>query len=122
MSALLLLVVADDNTSYLLRRYAEKCGLRTERVSQPELVICTAQRLAPVAIILETGSAWTWAHKLLAHLKRDTSTNRIPIVVCASLAYNVDTYAEHVDAALHYPLLFEDFLLSMEAIGVLPMT
>lgn len=79
-----------------------------------------AQDLAPVAIIVEIGGTGEWGKDLLAWLKTDAITSQIPIVLYGWLMHTGDAYADQVDATLHHPLLYEDFLLSMEAIGVLP--
>jgi CheY-like chemotaxis protein len=116
----LLLAAADANIVYLLRRYAQKIGLRTVSASQGEEVVALAQQVRPAAIILEAGLPGTTGRDVLSRLRQSETARDIPVVVYTWL--NEET-SERTAGAVGYlrdPVLYEDFVAALEGAGVLP--
>ena len=116
----LLLAAASDDIAYLLRRYAEKSGFRTVNVSQGERVAPLAQRLKPVAIILETELPGATEREILDSLKENNTTRNIPVVLYTWLDQETDDQITGAVCYLHNPVLYEDFLTALESAGVCP--
>lgn len=116
----LLLAAASDDIAYLLRRYAEKSGFRTVNVSPGEQVVSLAQRVKPVAIILEAELPGAMGQDVLGWLKEGDTTRDIPVVVYTWLDEGVGEQMMGVAGYLHNPVLYEDFLAALESAGVFP--
>jgi CheY-like chemotaxis protein len=117
---LAILVVGDDTSfSYLMQRYVRECGYRA-LVSRPSLqTLALAQQERPEAIVLEIeqGDATGW--DLLRSLKANQATQCIPILVCSWLEYKDRCLAEGAEYHLQKPVLYEDFVAALTAVGVL---
>ena len=119
MNPILLLAVSDDNSSYLLRRYAEQCGLTILRAHSLAHTVTLAREFHPAVIILDYGATGMQGGKLLHHLKSNAETQDIPVVLYAWLVEANQRAADRVDGILHHPILYDDFHLTMERLGVL---
>ena len=107
----LLVIGNDSRLIYLLRRYAEQGGCQ---VIFYDSVPADIEQLQPTAVIfsspeeLQAASAWV---EIL-------SINEIPVLVCASVADELDARELGADACLLHPLTYENFMTTLS--GILP--
>lgn len=99
-----LLVIGNDNRmAYLLRRYAEQSGC--QMIFQ-EAATANIGHLQPSVIIFSSPETLKSARSLVETL----SKKEIPILVCASIADEVDSRELGADACLLHPLKYENFI------------
>lgn len=101
--SVLLVIGNDKRMAYLLRRYAEQSGCRT--IFQ-EAVTANIGHLRPSVIIFSSPETLKSARSLVETL----SKKEIPILVCASIADEVDARELGADACLLHPLKYENFI------------
>lgn len=101
--SLLLVIGNDKRMAYLLRRYAEQSGCR---MIFQESVPANIDHLQPSVIIFSSTEILKSARSLVETL----SKKEIPILVCASIADEVDARELGADACLFHPLKYENFI------------
>jgi DNA-binding response OmpR family regulator len=117
---------ADPFLARLLRRFAEKSGLRTLPAQTGEDVLELARRERPVAIVLEPelpGKLRGWEAARVLETGADTCA--IPVILCAWLDENEAralvglAHPSMCVAYLRKPdLHYEDFTAALKAAGV----
>jgi len=119
-SAAKIMVVGDDASfCYLMRRYALKSAHPIVFAYLGEDALALAQRENPAAIVLEVGSPGTMGWSVLRMLRSHQATCHIPVVLCSWLDQEDNSMAEDADVYLRKPILYEDFLAALAAIGIL---
>lgn len=115
-----IMVVGDDASfCYLMRRYALKSAHPIVFAYLGEDALALAQRENPAAIVLEVGLPGTMGWDVLRLLRSHRATRHIPVVLCSWLAQEDSSLAEGADVYLRKPILYEDFLAALAAIGIL---
>jgi CheY-like chemotaxis protein len=101
--SVLLVIGNDKRMAYLLKRYAEQSGCR---MIFQESVPANIDHLQPAVIIFSSPEILKSARSLVETL----SKKEIPILVCASIADEVDARELGADACLLHPLKYENFI------------
>jgi chemotaxis family two-component system response regulator PixH len=116
-----ILIVGDNpDFCYLMQRYAQQSLHRTLSAFRNEDILALAHREKPAAIVLEVGLPGTAGWTLLSALKRDPSTNRIPVVLCSWLEDEDLGLNQGADVYLRKPVLYEQFLEALGVVGIDP--
>jgi CheY-like chemotaxis protein len=116
----LLLVENDPYFIYLLKLYAEQSGFSVVNTSSGSGVFALAQQEQPAVIVLESELPEVTGWEILTHLRSEPCTRQIPVVMC--LWHDSQHRADMTpfEALLHKPMQFDDFILALRDIGVLP--
>jgi CheY-like chemotaxis protein len=101
--SLLLVIGNDKRIAYLLRRYAEQSGCR---MIFQESVPANVDHLQPSVIIFSSPEILKSDRNQVETL----SKKEIPILVCASIADEVEARESGADACLLHPLKYENFI------------
>jgi CheY-like chemotaxis protein len=116
-AAVVMIIGADSDFTYLMQYYARKSG-RQAVVSLPDKDALTlAIREQPGVIVLEGDSGEAAGWDVLQTLRADTATCHIPIVVCSWLDQGTSRLAEGSTCYLQKPVLYEDFLTALANVG-----
>jgi CheY-like chemotaxis protein len=103
VQSILLVIGNDKRMTYLLRRYADQGGCR---MIFQEPVPANIDQLRPSAVIFSSLEILKSARSLVETL----SKKEIPILVCTSIADEVDARELGADACLLHPLKYENFI------------
>ena len=101
--SIVLVIGTDKRMAYLLKRYGEQSGCR---MIVQESVPANIDHLQPSVIIFSSPEIFKSARSKLETL----SKKEVPILVCASIAEEVDARELGADACLLHPLKYENFI------------
>ena len=119
MAKTILLAATDPNIAYLLQRYAEESGFATVCTPESQAMLDVARAAHPALIILQVEQPSTMGRHMLAELKAEPRTSDIPIVVY-SYSDDSEGLLEGAAGRLNQAVLFDDFLMMLENVGVTP--
>ncbi len=113
-----LVVAIDDNAGVLsiYRRYVEPAGYELADVTDPTRAMDTIRRLQPLAILLDVILPNMDGWELLAALRTDPETSKIPIIVCSLSSEKRRALAFGVHAYLFKPVLADDLLSALQTL------
>lgn len=120
MAKTILLAAADPNIAYLLQRYAEESGFATVSTNESQATLDLARQARPALIILEVDRPSTTGRRVMAQLKAEPRTRHIPIVVYSYADDENEVSLEGAAGRLNQAVLFDDFLMMLENVGVTP--
>ncbi len=105
------LIIVTDNTDsyYLLRRYAEECGLAAVRMTSSTDVMVTVESLAPVAIIWEIEEIGGPIWDLLMRFFPNPLATHFPMVICSWLPPNQWPIPNLMGHHLPKPIILHEF-------------
>jgi CheY-like chemotaxis protein len=120
--AVVMVVGADSDFCYLMRRYLRKAShLRVVTLTQEE-ALARAAAEQPAAIVLEADSPGPGCWDTLHALKATRATRHIPVVVCSWLDVEQRSLDAGADRFLRKPVLYEDLVAVLVDLGIRPAT
>jgi CheY-like chemotaxis protein len=124
-SQTVIIAVGDPNILYLLRRYAEECGLETVSVSPCAAVPALARRIQPALIILDNSPPHASLGVLLRDLQAEPETHQTPVLIYSSFEETFDCWrppaepwTPGVEVYLPKSVKYDDFLAALAYTGV----
>jgi CheY-like chemotaxis protein len=115
---LILLIDNSLDFAYLIDRYGAKSGCRIDHATTIEGALAKIKHNPPEALLLNlmlpSNSGW----QLLQSAKCDESLKRIPIIGFSSIRDEARARVEGADYYLWKPIMYDDFLSALEAVGV----
>lgn len=118
MPQMIMIGASDPNIVYLLQRYAEESGFQTVHVCQSKDVLDLAQNLQPTLIILDIELVETTNWEVVRHLKTESATRHLPIVIYSCLDEPPADWHEGVDGYLLKTVRYDDFVAALERASV----
>lgn len=114
-----ILIVGDNpDFCYLMQRYAQQSLHQAVSAFRCDDILAVAHREHPAAIVLEVGLPGTAGWDLLGALKRDPDTTGIPVLLCSWLENEGLGLGQGADVYLRKPVLYEQFLEALGAVGI----
>lgn len=122
MAASSILVIGDNaHFCYLMKRYIRKSAHRSLLIHPGPGAYTAIHQEKPAAIILEIALPGNEGWEILHSLKTDPATCHIPVVICSWRDEIKLSQIEEANAFLHMPILYEEFLKALVAIGLCPL-
>ncbi|MBA3946298.1 MAG: response regulator [Herpetosiphonaceae bacterium] len=117
---ILLLITAEPEFVYLIKRYGEWSGCRVISNSGVDEALAAIIRERPAMVFLHLlwGSEGGWSS--LRRLKQHAATCGIPITIISSVADEARARAEGADYWLWQPVMYADFRVALVATHALP--
>jgi CheY-like chemotaxis protein len=116
-----IMVIGNDaHFCYLMQSYIRESSRQVLVATFLDEPLALAQREQPVAIILEIDHPGNVAWFLLHELRSDTTTHRIPVVLCSWMDEQKRGLEEGATACLRMPILYKDFISALTDIGLYP--
>jgi CheY-like chemotaxis protein len=115
-----MLVENDPYFIYLLKLYAEQSGFSVVNTSSAAGAVALARQELPVVIILESELPEITGWEILELLRSEPCTQQIPVVMCLWQDSRHQAESTSCETVLHKPMQFDDFVLALSGIGVLP--
>jgi CheY-like chemotaxis protein len=119
MPKTVLIAANDPHIAYLLQRYARQSGLEPVHTGSAGALPRLARTTQPALIILELDSL-PGSHEALRRLNADARTKKIPVVVYSALEQEVRGSLRHVAGRLGSSVLYDDFVATLQQVGVEP--
>jgi CheY-like chemotaxis protein len=116
--ASIMVIGADSHFCYLMRRYVKKSAHSIIFAYIGEDALALAQRELPSAIILEVDQPDSGGWFVLRALRTNRVTCSIPVVLCSWMNDEKRGFEEGARVYLRKPILYDDFLLALNQIGV----
>ena len=115
----LYILLAEDEPQliYLIRRYADRSGYQLVDTQQNSNLLILAQQLQPAVVILDIGMPEMDVDLVLSHLRSNSATCHIPIVLCSSSEPALQGWEASVDDCWLTPVLYDDFENTLVALG-----
>ena len=109
-------LVIDDNadTLQLLQRYTAGSRYRLIATRDPERALELAERFSPRIIVLDVMMPSVDGWRVLAYLRQQALTERIPIVVCTILAQEELAFSLGASGFLQKPVTRQGFLAALD--------
>ncbi len=109
-------LVADDNEDalQLFERYLSGTRYRFVGIQDPKKVLKTAQDIQPDLVVLDLMLPDTDGWRLLAELRQQSQTRRIPIIVCTILPQKDLALALGAADLIQKPVSRQDFIAALD--------
>ena len=112
-------VELDSDFYYLIQKYAERSGLSALLVSRGAEALPLAKKVRPSLICLELDQgAATGAWEVLAHLKSDSETAGIPVILFSWLDQEEQALKAGANVYVNKPVMYVDFIHALEEAGI----
>lgn len=118
MPPLLLIITSDIHLSYLLKRYGETFGLRTQSLSKGDGIVLLVRREIPVAIFVDEDIPGKEFRGIVEDLSSDDTLSNIPIISCGWKDAEASAQANGITARVSKSMLYNDFENTLKGIGV----
>jgi len=116
---LCLCVELDADFYYLIRSYAERCGLRAEMAQRGTDVIDHVSKQHPAALVFEVDHPGRdTAFAKLGEIKSNPTTQSIPVVVFSWMEDEESALDRGADFFVRKPVMFADFLAALTKVGL----
>lgn len=115
---IIMVIGADLHFCYLMRRYVRESAHPLLFAGPDEKALEMAEHQKPAMIILEAGLLDAKGQHMVKALKLNQYTCKIPIVICSWHDEGTDNIEEGADIYLRMPILYGDFLDTINHLGV----
>jgi DNA-binding response OmpR family regulator len=115
----ILVIDADPQFTYLIQRYANRCGCRCLSAHAIDTEQPLAQQDRPALIVFDIATPSASNRQMMQRLKAAPATFDIPIVICSALADGIRIWEEGADYYLGKPVMYDDFVAMLINAGVL---
>jgi CheY-like chemotaxis protein len=116
------IMLVEDNPQflYLMQRYAQSAGCRLMHVADCAHLLAAAAAEQPDLILLDLGVAGVDGESrgVLAGLKQDPATHRIPVYLCSASELAARGLEEYADGLLLKPVMYDDFEAALASAAI----
>lgn len=116
----IVLVEDDPQAVYLLQRYVDCMGGRLLHTRLFEKALTLATQENPDVIFIDLILPGTSGWEVLEGLRANSRLQTIPVVICSCLPARSQSLAADAEF-LQKPILYEDFLLTLNKLGLNPL-
>jgi DNA-binding response OmpR family regulator len=113
----ILLISDDSQFIYLIARYGNRCGGQIISASTLHAALAQIHQARPALVVLDGLLAPPEGWHILRALKADPATCAIPLALASAVGDEVRAWEEGTDYWLAQPVLYDDFLAVLQAIG-----
>lgn len=116
---IILLISDDSQFIYLIARYGNRCGALVISASTLHAVLAQIQQARPALMVLDGLLSPPEGWHILRALKAEPGTSAIPVALASAVGDEARAWEEGADYWLAQPVLYDDFLAVLQAIGAL---
>ena len=112
-----MIIAADANTRYLLRRYLEEAGYQAAVITKRLEAINLLPEICPSALIAELELSKLTDWQVFNQLKSDPILNQIPLIICTWQPEEEFFLIAGQTGYLQKPIFYETFLAILAQVG-----
>lgn len=116
--ARIMVVGGDSHFAYLIRRYILMSSHQIVLASLSDDIPTLVRSEKPSAIVLEVNPSDSTGWEALRLLKKNSVTCAIPVLLCSWMDAKQCALDEGANVFLQMPMMYEDFVSALEAIGI----
>lgn len=116
--ARIMVVGGDSHFAYLIRRYILMSSHQIVLASLSDDIPTLVRSEKPSAIVLEVNPSDSTGWEALRLLKKNSVTCAIPVLLCSWMDAKQRALDEGANVFLQMPMMYEDFVSALEAIGI----
>jgi CheY-like chemotaxis protein len=113
----ILLISDDSQFIYLIARYGNRCGGQVISATSLHAALAQIQQARPALVMLDGLLSPPDGWHILRALKADPATRAIPVALASAVGDEARAWEEGADYWLAQPVLYDDFLAVLRAIG-----
>lgn len=116
--------LVDDNPefAYLIDRYCESCGCQVRHFLTTREALAQLEQNPPKAILFNMMLPSDDSQELIQTVRNNKNFKPVPVVMFSSIQDETRARSEGADYFLWKPIMYADFLLALQATGVLHST
>jgi CheY-like chemotaxis protein len=114
----ILLIDADPQFVYLMKRYVDNCGLILILADRSANILDLVEKEKPSIIFISVYQSATDYSDYLRTLKARVATSKIPVVLCSASEAALQDWLYEADAYLIQPIMYTDFTRVISEVGL----